>query len=200
MDAHLQHEGDKIRCLICARVGKIGVGGWFSRKNLKAHLGTPTHVAAYDSKTQKSRRDAEEHERLSEAYNAFENQEFPEMNPSGPSHMVQMFPQPEDDINMDTGLTPVNLAHLMEELGEVPEPEVLGPEATRLLLQQEFERMLEDAYQETHLGAGVEDQFIADELPKIGDEDDDGDIHCFDSELVENDEYFPYPNKTVSVF
>ncbi|KAJ7889801.1 hypothetical protein B0H14DRAFT_2561498 [Mycena olivaceomarginata] len=87
----------------------------------------------------------------------------------------------------------------MEELGEAPEPEVLGPEATRLLLQQEFERMLEDAYQETHLGAGVEDQFIADELPKIGEEDDDGDIHCFDSELVENDEYFPYPNKTISL-
>jgi hypothetical protein len=111
-----------------------------------------------------------------------------------------MFPQPEDDIDMDTGLTPVNLAHLMEELGGAPEPKVLGPEGTRLLLQQEFERMLEDAYQETHLGAGVEDQFIADELPKIGDEDGDEDTHYFDSELVENNEYFPYPNKTVSVF
>ncbi|KAJ7192259.1 hypothetical protein GGX14DRAFT_537765 [Mycena pura] len=197
MEVYLQHAGDQIRCLVCAKVGKVGIGGWFSRKNLKAHLGTPTHAAAYNSETQKARRDAEERERFSEAYNAFENQEFPEINSSGPSHVAQMFPQPEDDIDMDTGLAPVNLAHLMEELGGAPEPEVLGPEATRLLLQQEFERMLEDAYQETHLGAGVEDQFVADELPKIGDEDDDEDTYCFDSELVENDEYFPYPNKTI---
>ncbi|KAJ7331558.1 hypothetical protein DFH08DRAFT_814867 [Mycena albidolilacea] len=88
MDVYLQHAGDQIRCLICAKVEKVGFGGWFSRKNLKAHLENPTHVAAYDSETQKAHRDAEEHERFSEAYNTFENQDFPEINPSGPSHVT----------------------------------------------------------------------------------------------------------------
>jgi hypothetical protein len=60
--------------------------------------------------------------------------------------------------------------------------------------------MLEDAYQETHGGSGVEDQFIADELPKYSEDEDDEDTHCFDAELLESEEYFPYPNKTVSIF
>ncbi|KAJ7888627.1 hypothetical protein B0H14DRAFT_3081939 [Mycena olivaceomarginata] len=110
-----------------------------------------------------------------------------------------MFPQPENDMDIDFDLprAPINVAHLINELGELHRPEVLGPEETRLLLQQEFERMLEDAYQETHNVPGVEDQFIADELPKCGEDEDHEDAHCFDAELLETEEYFPYPNKTV---
>jgi hypothetical protein len=112
-----------------------------------------------------------------------------------------MFPQPENDMDIDFDLprAPINVAHLINELGELHRPEVLGPEETRLLLQQEFERMLEDAYQETHDVPGVEDQFIADELPKCGEDEDHEDAHCFDAELLETEEYFPYPNKTASI-
>ncbi|KAJ7203485.1 hypothetical protein B0H12DRAFT_1035514 [Mycena haematopus] len=56
--------------------------------------------------------------------------------------------------------------------------------------------MLENAYHDPALGPGVEEQYIADELPKTSDNDDD-DIYCFDPDLVEDSEYFPYPNKTV---
>jgi hypothetical protein len=111
-----------------------------------------------------------------------------------------MFPQSEDNMDIDSDLPPINIPHLIDELGEHPQPGSLGPKETRLLLQQEFERMLEDAYQETHLGAGVEDQFIADELPKAGDDEDEEDAQCFDSDLLQSEEYFPYPNKTVRIF
>jgi hypothetical protein len=111
-----------------------------------------------------------------------------------------MFPQSEDNMDIDSDLPPINIPHLIDELGAHPQPGILGPEETRLLLQQEFERMLEDTYQETHLGAGVEDQFIADELPKAGDNEDEEDAQCFDSDLLQSEQYFPYPNKTVRIF
>ncbi|KAJ7333486.1 hypothetical protein DFH08DRAFT_925944 [Mycena albidolilacea] len=108
-----------------------------------------------------------------------------------------MFPQSEDNMDINSDLPPINIPHLIDELGERLQPGILGPEETCLLLQQEFEQMLEDAYQETHLGAGVEDQFIANELPKAGDDDDEEDVQCFDSDLLQSEEYFPCLNKTV---
>ncbi|KAJ7196971.1 hypothetical protein GGX14DRAFT_402885 [Mycena pura] len=197
MVPHLEYNGEQVRCLVCARLVKNGAGNWISRKNLKAHLATPTHLASFDSTFEMERIRTEDHQHLSQAYDAAGSNDLPHINASELSQVPSMFPpEPEHD-SMDVDLPPVNFEILMEQLGVVPEPEELSPEATRLLLQREFEQMLEDAYEETHhLGANIDEQFIADELPKAGDEDDD-DIHCFDAELVEGSEYFPYPNKTV---
>ncbi|KAJ7866209.1 hypothetical protein B0H14DRAFT_2573484 [Mycena olivaceomarginata] len=192
IEAFLEYSDDMVRCHVCSKVGKNGIGGWISRKNLRGHLNTPTHLGAYDTEIERARIAEEDLSRLSHAYNAFGVPELPRVDPSGPS-------QPENDMDIDFDLprAPINVAHLINELGELHRPEVLGPEETRLLLQQEFERMLEDAYQETHDVPGVEDQFIADELPKCGEDEDHEDAHCFDAELLETEEYFPYPNKTV---
>ncbi|KAF7375527.1 hypothetical protein MSAN_00440900 [Mycena sanguinolenta] len=176
---------------------KTGVGGWISRKNLKAHLGTPTHLGAYDSEMQRALTEAKEHEQLSGAYNSAEAQELPEVDMSEVSQIPPMFPpESELDIQMEIVSPHTNFSQLMSEFGETPEAEELGPEATRLLLQQEFEKMLENAYRDPVLGPGVEEQYIADELPKTSDNDDE-DTHCFDPDLVEGSDYFPYPNKTV---
>ncbi|KAF7364109.1 hypothetical protein MSAN_01069900 [Mycena sanguinolenta] len=197
MAPHLEYSGEQVRCLICANIRKTGVGGWISRKNLKAHLGTPTHLGAYDSEMQRALTEAKEHEQLSGAYNSAEAQELPEVDMSEVSQIPPMFPpESELDIQMEIVSPHTNFSQLMSEFGETPEAEELGPEATRLLLQQEFERMLENAYHDPALGPGVEEQYIADELPKTSDNDDE-DTHCFDPDLVEDSEYFPYPNKTV---
>jgi hypothetical protein len=49
-----------------------------------------------------------------------------------------MFCQPENDrdINFYLPEAPINVPHLINELGELHQPEILGPEETRLLLQQ----------------------------------------------------------------
>ncbi|KAJ7838096.1 hypothetical protein B0H14DRAFT_3701249 [Mycena olivaceomarginata] len=197
IEAFLEYNEDMVRCGVCYNVGKVGLRGWISRKNLKAHLNSPTHLGAYDTEIQRGRMAAEEQDRLSQAYGTAGAPNLPDIHPSEASQVPQMFPQSEDNMDIDSNLPPINIPHLIDELGEHPQPGILGPEETRLLLQQEFERMLEDAYQETHLGAGVEDQFIADELPKAGDDEDEEDAQCFDSDLLQSEEYFPYPNKTV---
>ncbi|KAF7364229.1 hypothetical protein MSAN_01082500 [Mycena sanguinolenta] len=102
----------------------------------------------------------------------------------------------ESDMQMDIDSSNTNFAQLMSEFGQASEAEELGPDATRLLLQQEFEQMLENAYHDPALAPGVDEQHIADELPKTSDNDDE-DTHCFDPDLVEDSAYFPYPNKTV---
>ncbi|KAJ7866241.1 hypothetical protein B0H14DRAFT_2573515 [Mycena olivaceomarginata] len=152
IEAFLEYSDDMVRCHVCSKVGKNGTGGWISRKNLRGHLNTPTHLGAYDTEIERARIAEEDLSRLSHAYNAFGAPELPRVDPSGPSQVPQMFPQPENDMDIDFDLprAPINVAHLINELGELHWPEVLGPEETRLLLQQEFERMIEGAYQETH--------------------------------------------------
>ncbi|KAJ7700224.1 hypothetical protein B0H14DRAFT_3528161 [Mycena olivaceomarginata] len=181
IEAFLKYSDDMVQC-----------------HNLRSHLNTPTHLGAYDTEIERAHIAEEDLSRLSHAYNTFGAPELPRVDPSGPSQVPQMFPQPEDDMDIDFDLpqAPINVVHLINELGELYQPEVLGPEETCLLLQQEFKQMLKDAYQETHDIPGVEDQFIADELPKCGEDEDHEDTHCFDAELLETEEYFPYPNKT----
>jgi hypothetical protein len=141
--------------------------------------------------------EAKEHEQLSGAYSSAEAQELPEVDVLEVSQMPPMFlPESESDVQMDINSPHSNFSQLMAEFGQAPEAEELGPETTRLVLQQEFERMLEEAYHDPVLGPGVEEQYIVDELPKTSDGDED--THCFDPDLVEDSEYFPYPNKTVS--
>ncbi|KAF7377357.1 hypothetical protein MSAN_00156700 [Mycena sanguinolenta] len=89
-------------------------------------------------------------------------------------------PELESDMQMDIDSSDTNFAQLMSEFGQVSEAEKLGPDATRLLLQQEFEQMLENAYHDPAL------------------DNDDEDTHCFDPDLVEDSAYFHYPNKTPS--
>ncbi|KAJ6592424.1 hypothetical protein B0H19DRAFT_1204789 [Mycena capillaripes] len=72
---------------------------------------------------------------------------------------------------------------------------IITPEETCLLLEQEFQCMLEEAHHETHFGDEIGDQFVGDDLPKEFDEEEDND--CWDCSVLENSEYRPYPNKTV---
>ncbi|KAF7333563.1 hypothetical protein MSAN_02415300 [Mycena sanguinolenta] len=194
---YLEYSAEQVRCLICANLRKTGVGGWISRQNLKVHLGTPTHLGAYDSEMQRALAEAKEHEQLSGSYNSADAQELPASDISEMTHIPSMFlPELKSDMQMDIDSSNTNFAQLMSEFGQVSEAEELGLDATRLLLQQEFEQMLENAYHDPPLGPGVDKQHIADELPKTSDNDDE-DTHCFDPDLVEDSAYFPYPNKTV---
>jgi hypothetical protein len=143
---------------------------------------------------QRALTEAKEHEHLSGTYSSAEAQELPKVDTLEVSQMF--LPESESDVQMDIDSLLTNFSQLMAEFGQAPEAEELGLEATQLILQQEFERMLEDAYHNPVLGPGVKEQYIADELPKTL--DDDEDTLCFDPDLVEDTEYFPYPNKTVS--
>ncbi|KAF7377335.1 hypothetical protein MSAN_00154400 [Mycena sanguinolenta] len=152
---YLKYSAEQVRCLICANLRKTGVGGWISRKNLKVHLGTPTHLGAYDSEMQRALAEAKEHEQLSGSYNSADAQELPASDISEMTHIPSMFlPELESDMQMDIDSSDTNFAQLMSEFGQVSEAEELGPDATRLLLQQEFEQMLENAYHDPALGPG----------------------------------------------
>ncbi|KAJ7780113.1 hypothetical protein DFH07DRAFT_1026009 [Mycena maculata] len=138
----------------------------------------------------------EELEQLSAAYNAPSTSENPYISPFTPAHLPTMFPEsdPDGDSLMDTlG----SASELMHELGQTVDAGVVTQEESHALLQQQFERMLQDAYQEAEFEAGVGDEFIADEMPKEIDDDEEEEDNCFDLSLLDNSAYHPYPNKTV---
>ncbi|KAJ6533199.1 hypothetical protein B0H19DRAFT_1214025 [Mycena capillaripes] len=85
--------------------------------------------------------------------------------------------------------------HLLEQLGQtISADEPATPEENRLLLEQEFQRMLEEAHREAHFGDEVGDQFFGDDSPKEFDEEEDDE--CWDRSLLQQSEYRPYPSKT----
>jgi hypothetical protein len=108
-----------------------------------------------------------------------------------------MFPPQSVDLDVDMGPHEIDDAHLMEQLGQTISADDVGtPEETRRLLEQEFQQMLEEAHRETLFGDEIGDQFVGDDLPKEFDEEEDDE--CWDRSLLEQSEYRPYPNKTVS--
>ena len=82
MAPHLEYSGEQVHCMICANIRKTGIGGWISQKNLKAHLGTSTHLGAYGSEMQRVLTEAKEQEQLSGAYSSVEAQELPKVDAS----------------------------------------------------------------------------------------------------------------------
>ncbi|KAJ7831832.1 hypothetical protein B0H14DRAFT_2592396 [Mycena olivaceomarginata] len=70
---------------------------------------------------------AEEQDRLSQAYGAAGAPNFPDIHPSEASQVPQMFPQLEDNMDIDSDLPPINIPHLIDELDERPQTGILGP-------------------------------------------------------------------------
>ncbi|KAJ7729682.1 hypothetical protein DFH07DRAFT_994762, partial [Mycena maculata] len=189
-------DGTQVRCKICQSEAKSGVGRWILTKNLKSHLERNTHKACMGNYTAREHDRREELEQLSAAYNAPSTSENPYISPFTPAHLPTMFPEsdPDGDSLMDTlG----SASELMHELGQTVDAGVVTQEESHALLQQQFERMLQDAYQEAEFEAGVGDEFIADEMPKEIDDDEEEEDNCFDLSLLDNSAYHPYPNKTV---
>ncbi|KAF7351615.1 hypothetical protein MSAN_01594000 [Mycena sanguinolenta] len=108
-----------------------------------------------------------------------------------------MFPtQTLEDNDVDMGFSEMSDAQLMEQLGQtVPADEAPAtPEEIRLLMQQEFQRLLEDAQRETRFGEELSEAFVSNDLPKDFEEEEEDE--CWDRSALEHSEYRPYPNKT----
>ena len=86
-------------------------------------------------------------------------------------------------------------AQMAEQLGQtqVPEPTVT-PEEAHILLEQEFQRILTEALRADQFPEEMESEDEPD-FDGIVDEED----VCFDMNSLENSEYYPYPDKTVSI-
>ncbi|KAJ7801161.1 hypothetical protein B0H14DRAFT_3783975 [Mycena olivaceomarginata] len=194
----LEYSGDKkhVRCKICHSEGKATVKDAIQTRNLKAHLASPTHEACYNNHLAREEARLEQVEDISAAYNATAVVDYQETMPPVPSYPPSMFPEPAVDSDVEMFGSEIDDARLMEQLGQTTTAEEIPtPEEIRWLLQQEFQHMLEEAQRETHFGDEVNDQFLADDLPKHSDFDEE-DEDCWDRSLLEQPEYLPYPNKT----
>ncbi|KAJ7343257.1 hypothetical protein DFH08DRAFT_915165 [Mycena albidolilacea] len=112
-----------------------------------------------------------------------------------PSYPPPMFPAQPMDHDVDMGFPEIDDAQLMEQLGQTDLVDKSPtPEEIRLLLQQEFQQMLEEAQRETRFGDEASDGFVGDDLPKDFEEEEDDE--CWDCSALAHSEYRPYPNKT----
>ncbi|KAF7334363.1 hypothetical protein MSAN_02375700 [Mycena sanguinolenta] len=194
----LEYSADRkqVRCTVCNSEGKATVKEFIQSKNLKTHLTSATHVACNTNHLVRERARLEQVKQISDAYNAGGVENYQNAASPAPSYPPPMFPAPPvlNDVDMDY-YADVNDAQLMEQMGQtVPVDEAPTPEEIRLRLQEEFQRMLEEAHRETHFGIDVGDGFVGDDLPK--EFEDDQDDECWDRSLLEQSEYRPYPNKT----
>ncbi|KAJ7733552.1 hypothetical protein DFH07DRAFT_780573 [Mycena maculata] len=194
----LEYRDGKVRCNICRDARISGVGRWMEKKNLKDHLGRPTHLACWKNHKEEEQQRTAERARFTEAYNNELASELPPFSPSSPSLPPVMFPSDDMEIDCvwDMPQPIPSTEKLMTDLGALAvEPEAANPEETRALLQQEYERMLIAAYGEAHFEKdGIDDQFIGDDQPKEGLDDADEDL-CEDDDLWDTSEYHPYPSK-----
>ncbi|KAJ7801414.1 hypothetical protein B0H14DRAFT_2615317 [Mycena olivaceomarginata] len=120
VEPFLVYSADKtqVRCTLCHQEGKANVGRWISRKNLKAHLKTPTHLACYKNHLARAQARDEQLEELTDAYGAEGLADYPGFAPIEPSHIPPMFSEsdPGGDIPMHSPRA--NGSRLMEELGQ----------------------------------------------------------------------------------
>ncbi|KAJ7748839.1 hypothetical protein B0H14DRAFT_3603884, partial [Mycena olivaceomarginata] len=201
VEPFLVYSADKtqVRCTLCHQEGKANVGRWISRKNLKAHLKTTTHLACYNNHLARVQARSEQLEELADAYGDEGLADYPAFPQIEPSYVPPMFSEsdPGGDIPMHSPRA--NVSRLIEELGQAERPVPPSPEETRALLQREYEQMLEDVSAQAHLDeeAGAEG-FFGDDMPKETEEDED-DKDCFDFALLGSAKYHPYPSKTVII-
>jgi hypothetical protein len=175
------------------------VGRWISRKNLKAHLKTTTHLACYNNHLARVQARSEQLEELTDAYGAEGLADYPAFPQIEPSYVPPMFSESDPGSDIPMHSPRANVSRLIEQLGQAERPVPPSPEETRALLRREYEQMLEDASAQAHLDedAGAEG-FFGDDMPKETEEDED-DEDCFDFALFGSAEYHPYPSKTVII-
>ncbi|KAK7012712.1 hypothetical protein R3P38DRAFT_3587825 [Favolaschia claudopus] len=189
-----------VRCNLCRQSRKSGVGKWMEIKSLRPHLDCGTHRACWENYLESEQRKQEEQSHLAFAYNTTSAADFPMSSSSPPSAIPSMFP-PDEDIEMDVDFAwkerqplPSN-AQLMADLGVGEVADAPTPEETRRIIREEYERLLINAYHDSHLETdGVDEQFVGSDMPKehpCTDEDEDVD----EDEYFCDSEYFPYPNK-----
>lgn len=158
---------------------------------MKAHLECPSHESAVKNSIAQQAEEAERDTQLTDAYNAQILEHQPNFNPGPALAAPQMFPDDPMDTDFPALFTPA--PQLLEQLGQTSRESV--PSRDEYLEQhaQEFERVFMEALQREKFGE-TED---SDELLII-DEDEDDDA-CCDLDVREQSDYFPYPNKTVSL-
>ncbi|KAJ7848617.1 hypothetical protein B0H14DRAFT_2582925 [Mycena olivaceomarginata] len=197
IEPFLVYSADKtqVQCTLCHQEGKANVGCWISRKNLKAHLKTTTHLACYNNHLARVQARSEQLEELADAYGAEGLADYPAFPQIEPSYVPPMFSESDPGGDIPLHSPRANVSHLIEELGQAERPVPPSPEETRALLRREYEQMLEDVSAQAHLDedTGVEG-FFGDDMPKETEEDEDKD--CFDFALFGSAEYHPYPSKT----
>lgn len=190
------HDRKSVRCKVCQAGKKSNVGGWISRKSLKAHLECQTHEACLENRDSRAKAESVRHEQFLRAYEAPPTIYSPSLEPPGISSTPAMFASDAIDSvgEMDVDVQP-SITHMMSEFGQTqPEAELSSVER-QALLQREFERILTSALQEAHLGGNSEVPLIIEDPLDADSDEDDG---CVDLDAVEESHYFPYPNKTVS--
>jgi hypothetical protein len=195
----LEYSADRkhVRCTVCNGERKATIKDTIQSKNFKAHLASPTHVACNDNRLARESARVQQEAEISKSYDAQSVMNYQDAPIPIALYHPPMFPEQYVDRDVDMACPEIDDAHLMEQLGQTMSAErIITPEETRLLLEQEFQRMLEEAHRETHFGDDVGDQFVGDDLPKEFDEEEDDD--CWDRSVLEHSEYRPYPNKTAS--
>lgn len=186
-----------MRCTVCSGERKATIKDTIQSKNLKAHLASPTHVACNNNHIVRERARLQQEAEISKVYNAQAVVDYQVAPPTVHSHPPPMFSDESIDHDFRMAHAEVDDTHLLEQLGQtISADEPATPEESRLLMEQEFQRMLEEAHRESHFGDEVGDQFVDDDLPKEFDEEEDDE--CWDRSLLQQSEYRPYPSKTVS--
>jgi hypothetical protein len=110
-----------------------------------------------------------------------------------------MFQELDTDGDAFMNFPELSDTQLMDQLGQISTPEKsVTVEEISKLLEQEYQRMLEEVHRETLFGEEVDDQFVGDSAPKEF-EDDEEEPECWDPSLLDRTDYFPYPSKTVSL-
>ncbi|KAK6975043.1 hypothetical protein R3P38DRAFT_2582879 [Favolaschia claudopus] len=196
----LEYSSDRkrVRCKICHGEGiAVAAADYILVKSLKSHLSSPTHVACNTNRREREVIRARELEEMSAAHTADGVVNYPNASSAAVSpHVRGMF---DSTVPMDTDNPYAETDHsiLLEQLGQNDAPEAVStPADTRSFLQEEFQRMLEEAQREDLFGEEEEEPFIGDDLPKAFDEEEEDDPGCWDPSLLESSEYHPYPNKT----
>ncbi|KAK6991821.1 hypothetical protein R3P38DRAFT_2803516 [Favolaschia claudopus] len=189
-------DNTRVRCNICRESRVSGLGNWVHTKNLKTHLKCATHSTCWQNYLDTQLREKEESAQLSLAYNASAISTPSISSSSLPSAPPAMFPAEPDDTDMDLDLPewqPLpSVSQLIRELGAEPEY-APTPEETQRMLREQYEQILVNAYQESHLDQdGVEEQFMGADSPKIDAEGEEDDI---EDDPMSSSEYFPYPSK-----
>ncbi|KAJ7830704.1 hypothetical protein B0H13DRAFT_2240601 [Mycena leptocephala] len=107
-----------------------------------------------------------------------------------------MFQELDTDGDAFMNFPELSDTQLMDQLGQISTPEKsVTVEEISELLEQEYQRMLEEVHRETLFGEEVDDQFVGDSAPKEF-EDDEEEPECWDPSLLDRTDYFPYPSKT----
>ncbi|KAK6997431.1 hypothetical protein R3P38DRAFT_3620933 [Favolaschia claudopus] len=190
-------DAGRVRCQACINQGKSALSKWISLKSLPGHLSSAAHQSAVENQRESERRQVEEATQLTEPYTADAILNAPAAGPITASNAIPMFPEvPSQDVEMESSGDDMPMSELIAQVGQGVERESFDPEANAAFLRQEYETLLMRAVAEEVEG-GLNDQFIADELPKTNVDEDEDDDDCVGAQDLDDSELFPYTNETV---